>query len=673
MRLSSFMPACRPTLASGRMPLTNMIRINVPAAACVHRFMGQRAVRMNESATGPSPISPGGPSEIITAREAGTLWGLFRARVQRSPDAIAYRQFEGAAGWRDYRWRVVAARAEQFRNALARADLNPGDHVAVLLPNGVDWVCLDLAAQAQGMPLVALYPHDTAASQAFILGHSDARLLLVDSDARWDALARFRSQFPLLRTAWVRDRTETGPTSAGCRARSLDGALCEGASPSTPRDSRSAHCAASGEPGSGSPATVIYTSGSTGRPKGAVLSHAALLWNAAAAAAVIPMRHDDVFLSVLPLAHAFERTVGYYLAMMGGCTVAYARSPHTLADDLRAIRPTVLLGVPLLFERMAAEIRRTAEASVLKQSALALAGWFGWRRFLAAQQRGRRLPLEGLLEALLDRRVGRRVRAAFGGRLRVAVSGGAPLDVSTARLLIGLGVPVVEGYGLTEAAPVVATNSLEDNVPGTVGRPLSGVEVKLSGQGELLVRSPALMSGYWKDAERTARSVDAEGWLSTGDLAEFVDGRIAIRGRLKEIIVLSNGEKLNPNLVEAAIVGDPLFDQAAVIGDGRPFPVGVVVLNSDAWRRFAAEHGLTPDRPNEPTSRLHVLAQIMPRLQALPRYAHLGAVHLTLDAWTIENGVLTPTLKIKRDVVQQRFAADIAALYATASTPFARR
>ena len=244
------------------------------------------------------------------------------------------------------------------------------------------------------------------------------------------------------------------------------------------------------------------------------------------------------------------------------------------------------------------------------------------------------------------------------------VSGGAPLDQNVARLLIGLGLPLVEGYGLTEAGPVVAVNALDDNLPGSVGRPLRGVEVKLAPGGELLVRSPSMMTAYWKDDAETARALDREGWLSTGDLAEIKEGRIFIRGRLKHAIVLSVGEKINPIVVEAEITRDPLFEQVMVIGDRRPHLVALIVLNDVNWARFAEAQSLAPEWPNGRASKIAVVARLKHRLSHLPWFAQIRAVHLALTPWTLEAGLLTPTLKIKRDALQQKFAKEIEALYA---------
>jgi long-chain acyl-CoA synthetase len=590
--------------------------------------------------------------DAIAASQAGTLWGLFCERVRRSPEGIAYRDYEPDDGdWRDHTWRAIGERIDRFRGALARENVRTGDRVAILLPNGIDWVCLDLAAHAMGLVTVGLYLHETAATNAYILGHSDARVALLDTEVRWQSLEPLRSQLPLLERVWIRDAGSATPSIEPI-VRKLVDVLANAPEPPLP------HPAAPSDL-----ATLIYTSGTTGRPKGVMLSHFALLWNVQATAKIVPPRRDDVFLSILPLAHAFERTVGYYLPISGGCTVAYARSAQDLREVLVAVRPTAMLGVPLFYERMSAAIRTRVAGSFAKRHLLRIAATVGWRRFEATQHRGNAGLGVRLLWPILKHYVAMPVLAAFGGRLRVAASGGAPLNRDVARLLVGLGLPFVEGYGLTEAAPVVAMNGLEDNLLGSVGRPLQGVEVKLAAEGELLVRSPSLMTGYWKDDAETARALDPMGWLSTGDVAAIEDGRIFIRGRLGEMIVLSIGEKLNPNVVEAELTRDPLFEQAMVVGDQRPFLIAIMVLNADAWKHFAADKGIDPERPNRAESKIEVLARIKPNLATLPRFAEIRAVHLTMKPWTIEAGLLTSTLKIKRDVVLKLFAKEIDALY----------
>jgi long-chain acyl-CoA synthetase len=600
-------------------------------------------------------------SDMIAVSDAVTLWGLLRERVRRSPAAIAYRDYDRArAAWRDHSWETIFKRVERFRAALAKESLKPGDRIAILLPNGIDWVCLDMAAHGAGLVVVGLYPYDSADSNAYILGHSDARLAILDSKARWDSIWPLRSMFPALERVWLGDiddkDIERGPANgpSGSPIREIADILADRSDPPAPHPVKPDEIA-----------TLIYTSGTTGRPKGVMLSHFALLWNAEATSRAIPLRVDDIFLSILPLAHVFERTAGYYLPMMVGCSVAYSRSRQDLPDDLRAVRPTVMLGVPLIFERICAAIQAKTAGSVVMQKLLQMTTDVGWRGFVAAQRGSRLAPGARLLWPALKRLVAAPVLAVFGGRLRVVFSGGAPLDQSVARMLIGLGLPIVEGYGLTETAPVVATNRLDDNLPGSVGRPLDGIEVKVTSQGELLVRSPSTMTGYWKDDERTKQTVDAEGWLATGDVAEITsDGRVVIRGRLKDVIVLSIGEKVNPNVVEAGITRDPLFKQALVVGNRRPFLISVVVLDTDTWSDFATAQGLDPRQPNDAVSKGHLLARISSLLTDLPRYAQVRAVHLILEPWTLEAGLLTPTLKIKRDRIVPLYTKDIEDLYA---------
>ena len=473
---------------------------------------------------------------------------------------------------------------------MAKEGLQPGDRVAVLLPNGTDWVCFDMAAHGQGLVVVALYPYDSATDHAYILAHSEAKLALVGSWARWEMLQGAPMQVPTLSRVWIRDAgSELGMQAKDTVAHHLADVLTEGSEISPV-------CGIAPT----ALATLIYTSGTTGRPKGVMLSHAALLRNAAAVAVIIPPRRDDVFLSVLPLAHAFERTIGCYLAMIGGATVAFSRSPQDLAEDMKVLQPTVLLAVPRLFERIYAAIRRRGEANWIGNILLRLLAWLGWRRFEAQQKsRDKVSPGLSLPLYLLDRIVGKSIKASLGGRLRVAVSGGAALDPKIARFLIGVGFPLIEGYGLTEAGPVVTTTALGDTVPGSVGRPLPGVEVKLGPADELFVRSPSLMLGYWKDEEETRRALLESGWLATGDIAEIKDDRVFIRGRLKEIIVLSIGEKINPGLIEAEIARDTLFQQLLSSATDDPSSPRLPFLISSNGSRFAGANAI--ERGSVPT------------------------------------------------------------------------
>jgi long-chain acyl-CoA synthetase len=295
---------------------------------------------------------------------------------------------------------------------------------------------------------------------------------------------------------------------------------------------------------------------------------------------------------------------------------------------------------------------------------LEVTGRLGWRQFESQQGGGAGLAgLELCAWRLLDQWIAARVRAAFGGRVRVAVSGGAPLPIDVSRLLLACGVPLIEGYGLTEAGPVVAANSVEDNWPGSVGWPLEGVDVKTLATGELVVRSPSAMTGYWKDPGLTEDIVDREGWLHTGDIAEIEGGRIFIRGRLRELLVLSTGEKVLPAEIEARILRSGLYENALVVGNGRPFLVAVVVVSADGLHRLAGAGAQGPVDPDAPHVREAALREISSQLNDVARHEQVRAVLLTQDRWSAANGRLTPTLKIRRALLEAHYADKIAHLY----------
>lgn len=595
-------------------------------------------------------------SDIITVEGARTLPGLFRERVRRSPAGLAYRQFDAKLDrWTEHTWSQMARRVASFREGLRKTGLQAGDRVAFLLPNGTDWVALDIAAMSNGLVCIPLYMHDSAKNVADIIADSGARLCVIDATDRWQALVPFVSEQPQLEHVWIREGAESAlcVSGGGPAVVPLASVLGE---PSC--DIEDATC----EPGY--LATIIYTSGTTGRPKGVMLSHSAILWNAQAITKFIPPLTTDVFLSILPLAHAFERTIGYYLPMLAGSTVAYVRSTGTLREDLATIRPTVLIAVPRIYERMHAAILAEADRNPLKRALVDLTARIGWETFQAQRHRGppRSIPA-WLVWPALKRLVARRSMAAFGGRLRVAVSGGAALPGDVARFLVGMGLPLVEGYGLTEAAPVVTVTTLEDSLPGSVGWPLPGLEVRLGDDDELLIRSPAVMLGYWRNPEATSKTLDEEGWLRTGDIARLQEGRVYIGGRLAETIVLSTGEKISPTVVEDCILRDRLFEQVCVIGSGRPCLSVLIVLNEARWQSLAAALNVDPHSANASEATQAVLERLNALLADMPKHGIVRAVHLMLEPWTIQDGLLTPTLKLKRKAIEHRFRDEIAALY----------
>lgn len=609
----------------------------------------------------PAPMSADLLPGTIGCDEAGTLPALFARRVDLTPTRVAYRDC-GPEGWREHCWREVAADVARWQQALAREGLAPGERVAIGLPNGLDWVCFDQAALGLGLVTVPLYVTDSPGNLAHILEDSGARLLVLASDSQWVPLAPLRGRFPAVERVLCR-RIETGVDDPVVRG-GLDFDTDSGFDTRVVTNRLSDPDAL---------ATLIYTSGTTGPSKAVMLSHRNILWNAEAVLRRIPAYPNELFLSFLPLAHAFERTVGLYLPMMAGCTVAYARSIEQLRDDLVAVRPTAMLSVPRVYDKVYLAIQDKVGERGLKRWLLEATVAAGWRSFEAARGRG---PGPGLGERLrwplLHRLVARPVLEGLGGRMRVAVSGGAPLSPEVARFFIGLGLPLTEGYGLTEAAPVVTATEPKDCVPGCVGTPLPGVEVRLGPADELFVRAPSVMLGYWNHPKDTAEAVDADGWLHTGDLAALREGGyVHIRGRLKEVLVTSTGHKVAPADMEMALTMDPLIEQAMVLGEGRPDLLALLVLAEKHWRHLAAELGLAAGDSaslRSPAAEAALLARCGERLAEFPGYAQLHALHLSLDPWTIDEGLITPTMKIKREALQTRFAETIATLDARPRT-----
>ena len=608
------------------------------------------------------------PSDVIPVEVAGTLDGLFRERVRRSPDRIAYRDYDRSAGtWRDLTWSQMDTRIAQWEIALARENIPPGERVAIMLRNCPEWVTFEQAALRLRLVVVPLYTADRPENAAYILCHSDARILLLEDLAQWQMFAEVRKQLSsLVRVLTV----QGGPERAN------DGLVLTVHDWLPDGMQRGLTGEPAGQPQQGMPAgkpdphemaTIIYTSGTSGRPKGVMLSHHNILTNAHSCLNWVPMRPDDLLLSFLPLSHTFERTAGYYVPMMGGATVAYARSVHQLQEDLLTIRPTILVSVPRIYERIHAGIStKLADGSALSRKLFNLAVDIGYSRFEYQQGREAR-RISHLLWTVLEILVARKVMAKLGGRLRGAMSGGAALSARISRVFIGLGLPILQGYGMTESSPVVSSNRFQDNLPSSVGRPIPGVEVKLGENAALLIRGPNVMLGYWKDPEATRAAITEDGWLNSGDIARIDEhGRITITGRLKEIIVMSTGEKVPPADMEAAILQDALFEQVMLIGDGRSYLSALVVLNSRNWQSIAGQYDLDPDwhkLSGEHKFEEILLQRIAHQIREFPGYAKVYRVELAHEPWTVENHMLTPTLKLRRNHVLEHYKTEIEKLY----------
>lgn len=586
-----------------------------------------------------------------------TLPALLRWRIAQTPHQEAYRQFDQAAEcWVSYTWHDIDLRVQTWQRALHAEEFQPGDRVAILVPNGIEHVLMDLAALSCGLVPVPLHAVDNPDSIIYILQDSEASLLFIDSFDHWNELKIEESQLGALKRV-VCAKPSAGHHGPDSRIVALNEWL--GSDRALSIEKRDVVI----QPGN--LAAIVYTSGTTGRPKGVMLSHGNVIANVKAIRERLMVEDKDVFLSFLPLSHTFERTAGYYHPIAAGACVAYARSTQHLPDDLKTVRPTILVSVPRIYERFHAKImEHRTSASWFERAALDLTLAVGGRRFDARQKRMAPSLFDRLVWPILKQIVADRILAQFGGQLRVAVSGGAPIALPIARLFLSLGLDVLQGYGMTETSPVVSVNTPDDNDPRSVGRPLAGVEVRIGENQELLVRAPSVMVGYWHKPEETRRTIEADGWLHTGDQARIDGGRITITGRIKDIIVTSTGEKIAPADLETAIISDPLFEQAMVIGEQRPYLAVLLVLNAAEWQPEKARlESETAETSLKQRKSDFIRRRVAKAVKDFPAYATPRAVWWTIEPWTVADGLLTPTLKIKRAALEHRLAPQIEGLY----------
>jgi long-chain acyl-CoA synthetase len=586
-----------------------------------------------------------------------TLDGLFRERVSLTPDKPAYRQFDSSANtWKSHTWAEVAREVTRWQAALIKEGLAPGDRVAIMLKNCVEWVIFDQAALSLGLVTVPLYLDDRPDNASWIINNSGARLLLVEGRFQHRKVAEIIAAAGKLERV-VSLLPPEKPTDWNQQFVVAEDWLKNAEGTAVPERRVTA----------GMLASIVYTSGTTGRPKGVMLTHENMLWNAWYSSCSVSFDPEEIFLSFLPLSHTFERTGGYYLPMLTGSEVVYARSINLLAQDLRTIRPTVLISVPRIYERMYDRMQDALEKKgAFARTLFERAVDVGLRQFEHRQGRASWHP-KLLAWPLLKKLVADPVLEKMGGRLKYAISGGAPISPDIAKTFIGLGVPLLQGYGLTESSPVIAVNRPESNIPDSIGKPLDGQEIRIGDNNELLVRGRCVMRGYWDNPQATAAAIDDAGWLHTGDQARVDEyGHYHIVGRIKDIIVLSNGEKVPPDDMESAIALDPLFDQVMVMGEGKPYLAALATLNHKHWQAWCAEQHLDASRTDTLSdSRVNkmLLARVSAHLKGFPGYAQVRRAWFTLDPWTVENGLLTPTMKMKRAKIAAHYAKEIESLF----------
>jgi long-chain acyl-CoA synthetase len=581
-----------------------------------------------------------------------------------------------ADGFRDWSTTDVVEAIRYAAAALLATGLAAGDRLAIVSESRPEWVLIDLAAQTIGVVTVPVYPTLPAPQVRHILADSGARLAVVSDRIQAVKVQEVRHLLPALELVVLLDpgTLASGETSAGDVA--LGGSVITFAAlvargrdrlatdPAVGPSIEARRAAVTDD----SLATLIYTSGTTGEPKGVMLTHRNIVSNAEAVIPVFSLTTDDVALSFLPLSHSFERTV-VYAYLMSGLTIVFAENLDTIARDLRATAPTLMTVVPRVCEKLQARVLATvAEGPAVRRWLFQTALGLALDRVRRADAGADALTPVGWRECLGDRLVFAKVRARLGGRLRLIVTGSAPLSRETGEFFLAAGLPIYEGYGLTETAPALAANHPGHSRLGTVGPAIPGVELRIAEDGEILARGPNVMRGYWNRPEDTA-AVLRDGWFHTGDIGELsADGFLRITDRKKDLLVTSGGKKVAPQPIEARLKQSPLVAEAVVVGDRRRFPAALIVPAFDVLGDRLKALGLPGGDRAALVGRADVLGLYREIVDALNRdlaqFEQVKQIALLPAEFTIAGGELTPTLKVRRRVVETRWQDTIERLYA---------
>jgi len=589
-----------------------------------------------------------------------TLYSAFAHTVSLFPDQTALKYKPGGGGYAGITFSGLEERVISLATALAGLGVGRGDRIAIFAYHGPEWVMADLAAARIGAVVVPLYHTLSAESARHIMHVSGCRLAFVEGRRLYEKVAGTRSDLADLETVVVFD-----PTGIDEDAHCISFAdLVD-----TGRGARRGRVPEWPAVSPDDVATIIFTSGTTGDPKGVMLTHANILTTAFAAIERFRITSDDVFLSFLPVSHVFEKTCGFYAMLLAGVTIAYAQDLSTVTRDIQDIRPTIVIVVPRIVQGAVDAVRRKLRRAppfkrhLINRAARVLTRYAGLKR------RGRPIPL-GLKvrHFIYDRLVAARFRKIAGGRIRAMVSGGAPLDRTLSEIVLAIGIDIIEGYGLTEAAPLVSANSIEDNAIGTVGKPFEHLVVRIGKYDEILVRGPNVMKGYYKDPEATAEVIDSDGWLHTGDQGRFdADGNLIITGRLKEIIVTSHGKNVAPSPIENRIRASKYIHQCMLCGDNEKSITALVVPERSAIENFAREKHLEVDDyesllTTTPVRNL-ITREIRSATGHLAEHEKVTRFTLLPEPFAVENDMLTPTLKLRRPKIARRYQDTIAAMY----------
>jgi len=542
--------------------------------------------------------------------------------------------------------------------------VSPGDRVAIMSESRPEWLLADLALLVYGAVSVPVYPTLSQSQARYILADSAARLAFVSSQEQLDKIQRVRHDLPAIEAVIVFDEIALAAPSVLSLASVVERGHSQllnqwGVGRSFRDDAR--------EVKPSDLAAIIYTSGTTGEPKGAMLTHGNLASNVIAAQTILRIGDDEVALSFLPLSHAFERMLAY-VGLYNGITIVFAESLETVSRDIQIVRPTLMTGVPRVYEKFEARIRQKGDTLPQPRRTL-----FQWGLKVAnarakAEMSGRRLSGLGKLQAVLaERLIWSKIRDNVGGRLHTMISGSAPLPLAVAEFFHGIGLPITEGYGLTETSPVLTGNPLGAARAGTVGRAIPGIEISIAPDGEILARGPNIMAGYYNKPAETAEAL-RDGWFHTGDIGTLdADGYLTITDRKKDLLVTSGGKKIAPQPLESMLKRSPLVAEAMVLGDRRKFAAALIVPDFAALDRRLRDLGRPAAPREELVERPDVVAlyeEIVEALnQELSQFERIKKVRLLPREFTIDSGELTPTLKIRRKTIEQNWQEEIEAIY----------
>lgn len=595
-----------------------------------------------------------------------SMGAIFQNRALQYGDKalVSFKNRDGV--WEDLSWNQMNEKVKSTGYYLLSKGINPGDKIALFSPNKYEWWVADLAILSVGAVNVPIYATNSPQECRYIIDNSDSIMCFTGTKEHMDKILTVKKDLPNLKEVIVFDE----PGSAASEVTSMSTVMAEGSRyPHKDELDKRLQSIDIDDV-----ATIIYTSGTTGNPKGVMLSHSNFVSNVNQIHAVDPqfLEPDHVFLSFLPLAHSLERTVGYYTPIFMGKKVAFAEDVSKLLDNFQEVRPTFIVSVPRIYERVHNGIlAKVAGASPIKK------GMFDWAMGIARQNLPymcNNKPRTGFFAfkyGLADKLIFSKLKTTLGmDKLQGAISGGGPLSVSDAEFFLGMGIRVLEGFGLTETAPVTNANRPTRIKPGTVGPPVKDTVVKIGEGGEVLVKGPQVMKGYYKNEEATREVFTPDGFFRTGDIGEIDgDGYLRITGRLKDIIITSGGKNISPQNIENTLQASPFIEQVAVIGDSRKYLSALIVPAFENLESWAKEQGIAYVNRSDLIANERVIGlfdkEIEENMKDYARVEQIRKFTLLETPWSQESGELTPTLKVKRRIINQKFSLQIDAMYPT--------